>query len=121
MRQGWPNRATRGGKKSRAGWGASAEAVEQPGAGVGPTAVGRPDRDAEAGGRLLDGQPSEVAELDDRGHGLVLGGELGERLVEREQLVGRLLGGEVDLVEVDPAAPPAALLTPPAAGSFDED
>src|SRR5262249_34027194 len=63
MRQTPAARLTRGGKKSGPA-GRVAEAVVQPGPGVGPPAVGGGAGQVQAGGGLLDRQPAEEAEPD---------------------------------------------------------
>src|SRR5262245_8379194 len=54
----------------------------QPDLGVGPVPIGGCARDAQRVGRLLDRQPSEVAQLDQFGLGGILAGQLVQRLVQ---------------------------------------
>ena len=93
----------------------------EPGAGVPPGPVGGGQGDAQALGRLLQGQAAEEAQLDELGL---------ERVVERELLQGLVQGQELlrgpagaEGVEVRVFAPPAAavLLAPLAAGVLDQD
>src|SRR5262245_9630169 len=82
-----PRRASRAGSILRgpgAVVGATQLAVE-PDPGVRPVAVRRGARDAEGLGRLLNGQPAEVAQGDEPGLDRVLGGEPGQGLVEGQQ------------------------------------
>ncbi len=93
----------------------------EPGAGVGPVAVGSAQGYVEGRGSLLGGQAGEIAELDDLGGDRLLGGELIEGLVECQQIAGRVVVAESDLVEVDtlePAAMASSTLMP---GLLDED
>jgi hypothetical protein len=91
----------------------------EPGAGVGPVAVGGGDGQAEDLGRLGQGQPGEDAELRELGLGGVLGGELLEGLVEGQQVVVGLRRGGLGGVEVDAAALAAALEPMPAPGALE--
>ena len=75
----------------------------------------------EGRGSLLGGQAGEIAKLDDLGGDRLLGGELIEGLVECQQIAGRVVVAESDLVEVDtlePAAMASSTLMP---GLLDED
>ena len=76
----------------------AAQGVVQPGAGVAPAAVGGGQRDVEAIGRLLEGQAGEEAQRDDAGLDRIVLRDLAQRLVERQQLLGRSIG--TDRVEV---------------------
>src|SRR5438046_2284671 len=60
-----------------------ADLPEKPGAGVGPMALGGRGRDAEDLRRLFDGQADEIAELDEFGLLLVVGGEPVQGIVDR--------------------------------------
>ena len=81
----------------------------EPGPGDGPESLGGGRGDVEAGGGFVDGQPREVAELDQPRSVRVVSLELGECLVQCEQLLGGRDRGEV-VGKVDslqsPAGPP---------------
>src|SRR5262245_13665213 len=62
------------------------EGPEQPGAGEGPVAVGRPTGHPQGPRRLLLGQPGEEAELDQLGAGGLLAGQSLEGLVQGEDV-----------------------------------
>src|SRR5687768_15530886 len=83
--------------------------------------VGRRSADAQGFGGLLDRQTGEVAELDELGLFGVFFGELGQGVVEGDQVVGRGGEGEAGLVEVDAAEAAAAFGSGAAAGLLDED
>src|SRR5437762_12111457 len=70
---------------------AAADLAVEPGAGVNPMALGGGGRDAEGLGRLAKGQGGEVAELDQPGLERVHVLELPQGLIERQQVVSRLL------------------------------
>src|SRR5579864_1729963 len=66
-----------------------------PGSGVGPVAVRGCPRQAQGLGGLLNAEAGEIAELDQFGRLLVLGGQPIERLVNGEDLVGRRINRKV--------------------------
>ena len=76
-----------------AGVGARRSGLAEPGAGVGPVAVGGPRRDAEGLGGLLDGQPGEEAELDQLGRRRVVARRGRSRASSR---ASRSSGGPLD-------------------------
>src|SRR5262245_51218345 len=84
-----------------------ADLREQPGAGVSPVAFRRAARNPQEVGRLLDGQASEVAELDKLGFSRLQGRQAAERFVEGQEVVARTFGENQCLVQVNSAAPPA--------------
>src|SRR5262249_57443431 len=88
---------------------APAHRVEQPGAGIGPVAVGRPPCDPEGPGRFLLGQPGEEAELDQLRARRLLGRQAVKRLVESEQVQPSCVARDLRLVELDPTPVPAPL------------
>src|SRR5688500_18519633 len=73
--------------------------VLEPGARVGPIAVGGGGRDAEDGGRLLTGQAREVAELHQFRFDGVFAGEALQGVLEGEQLVARGLFAQFEGIE----------------------
>ncbi len=83
--------------------------VVQPGAGVGPIAVGGGARDTQDFGRLLDGQAREVAELDQISFHPVLARELCEGFVQRDEICRGRLASQVCIVEVE-SLPTTAML-----------
>jgi hypothetical protein len=93
----------------------------EPGPRIDPVAVGGPGGDAEDLGRRFAGEPSEVAQLEQRGLDRIALSELCRRGIEREQVLVRLRRRDEVGTEfltpmsaaVDPAAPPA--------GAFDRD
>ena len=87
-----------------------------PGAGVSPVAVGGGPRDPERLGGLLDAQPGEVAELDQPGRLGVFGIQAVERLVDGQDLVGRVVDGQVGLQQLQPGAGPPRASAAPAGG-----
>src|SRR5262245_6309718 len=62
----------------------------QPGAGVNPVALDGGGGDAQGLGRLLKGQAGEVAELDQPGLERLLGLELPQGFVQRQEVFGRV-------------------------------
>src|SRR5438128_718287 len=62
----------------------------EPGAGVGPVALGGRRGDAEEPGRLGAGEAAEIAQLDQLRLDRVLSGQLAQRLVDGQQVVVRL-------------------------------
>src|SRR5262245_63640549 len=108
------------GKKSPAGRG-PLDGLVQPGPGVRPQPVAGPRGDAQHGGRLGDRQAGEEPKVDQVGRGLVLGGEPGEGLVERDQVLRPLGDGNIDGFEFLSGQGPAGLQAPLAAGGVDED
>ena len=86
-----------------------------------PVAVDRAHRLAEDAGRLLHAQPGEVAEHDDLRQVRLLGLELLDRLVQRQQVVGRRLDEGHPFGQLDAPALAAVLVTGLAARLLDED
>jgi hypothetical protein len=78
-------------------------------------------RRREGGGGILQPKPGEEPELDQPGLHRVLGGQPGQCLVERQQVLVRQGAGESGLYEVDPGQRPPALLPALAAGVLDQD
>src|SRR5690242_1739906 len=76
-------RASPGREKSSAAGGLllTGDRAVEPHLGIGPVTVRRGARDLECLGGLLDGQPGEVAQLDQLGLGRVFAGQLLEGLV----------------------------------------
>src|SRR5262245_33885989 len=83
-------------------FGRPAQLLVQPGACVGPVAVGRPHRDPQRCRGLLDRQSGEVPQLNDSGNPFVLRGESRQSLVEGEKVVAGRKLGDVEAVEVKP-------------------
>src|SRR5690349_8733185 len=81
---------------------------------------GRP-RQAEAAGGLIDGEAGEVAELDQLGGLRILGGQAGEGLVDQQDLVVRVVDGQVGLEQVDAGESLPALAASLSAGVLDQD
>jgi hypothetical protein len=71
--------------------GRSVDRHPEPASGVRPVLLGRRDRDAQRGGRLLGAQAGEEPELDQIGLARVFRFELPEGLVQGEQAVAVLL------------------------------
>ena len=67
----------------------------EPGASVIPVPVGSRGRHAEGLAGLVHGQAREVTQLDEFCGGRILAGQLGESVVDREELVGGGLGGQI--------------------------
>src|SRR5262245_43233329 len=84
------------------------ERGEQPGAGDGPVALRGGLRDAQTRGGVLQRQARVVAEPDELRLARLLGGEAGEGVIEREEIVAGVEDGE-RLVQVDPLAVAAVL------------
>lgn len=93
----------------------------EPGAGVGPVAVGGARRDPQGGGGLIGRQPGEVPQLHQLGLFRMLLRETVEGLVESEELVVR--DGSGDSVEIEILPLPAAAVSDSllAAGLLDEN
>src|SRR5438034_164256 len=127
--EGWAIGVSRAGVNSprpldsggEGGNGASAEALEQPGADIAPLPVQRPLRQAEDFRRLVRRQPAEVAQQHDLRLDGVLLFQIIQGLVDGEDVVRRRLQdgpGLVQLLAAPAAAPHRAGLAP---GLLDED
>jgi DNA invertase Pin-like site-specific DNA recombinase len=91
------------------------------GPGVSPEAVGGAGCHPQRPGRLGEGHPGEVAELDPLGRARVGRLQPGQGLVDRQDLVGGLGGGEFDFLEIGAGRTDPALLAPLASGPFHQD
>src|SRR5262245_55035114 len=96
------------------------ELFQQPGAGVGPHLVGLARRDAEDGRGGGVAEPREVAQLDQFGGLGVDPGQLGEGLVQGQQLFRLFEGGDI-LSVAHPDATAAVLQTVFPAGRLHQD
>src|SRR5262245_18192335 len=85
------------------------QAAEQPDPGVGPDGVGLAGRHPEHRGRLFDGQPGEVVQLDQLGRLRVRGRELLQRLVHGDDVLERAGDGGAVSGQRRAAQPAAAL------------
>src|SRR5215831_12252196 len=84
---------------------------QEPGAGEGPIAFRGGARDVHQLGGLINGQAGEVAKFDQFGLGRLAGGETGQGLIQRQQVV---LGGvrkRNSLLQIDATASAAMALT----------
>ena len=72
----------------------------EPGASVIPVPLSRRGRHAEGLAGLVHGQAREVAQLDKFCGGRILAGQLGESVVDREELDGDGLGGQIQGINV---------------------
>src|SRR5688500_11517232 len=88
---------------------------------LGPVALRRAQADAERLGRLLLRHPAEESALHDLGLSCIDLLEPSERVVDRDQLLGSLLGAELHVVDRDALEHPAALRAAVAARVIDED
>src|SRR6516164_2168911 len=87
----------RASRNSRLFW--SVNLLVEPGAGVGPVAVGRGAGDVQTASGVLDGQPSEEAQLHQPRLDGILRRQLREGFVHCQQIVRRRFGGNSDGVE----------------------
>jgi Tfp pilus assembly protein PilN len=95
--------------------------LEEPGAGKSPGAVGGAPGDAQKIGCLLLGQAGEETQLDQFGSlGIVLR-EVGQGLIECEEIVRGQRFGELDLLDVNALPSATAFLSVLATRVFDED
>ena len=78
-----------------------AEMVVKPGAGVSPAAIRRGAGDAQAPGRLLDGQPDKEAQLDHLGLQRIFLGETVQGFVDGEQVVRGRRRRRFSLLQID--------------------
>ena len=97
------------------------EFAPQPGASVGPVAVGRALRQAEAPCRLRQRQAGEDAQLDQAGDQRFLACESGQRRIDGQQVAASLIDGQLSLQQVVPLPAPAVLLGLFASGLIDEN
>src|SRR5262249_55016500 len=81
----------------------------QPGAGEGPVALSRAQRDVEGLRRLLEREAGEEVELDEMGHARLLSVEAFQRFVEGDQLLVRRCVDELVVEQIN-ALPVAAAL-----------
>ena len=94
---------------------------KQPGPGVSPEPISRSAGHAEAYSGILDGHPGEQPELDHLGRLRVIFGEPGERLIDRDDLIGRGAGNPISLGELDPPSASAVDFGTLVAGIVDQD
>src|SRR5262245_43928237 len=92
-----------------------------PGARVSPIGIRGSGGNVEDRRGLLDRQAAEVAQLNESGSPGVPEGQPAKRLVERQQVLGGLRGGDLVRFEGLGRAAAAALLTVFAAGVLDQD
>src|SRR5262245_24279330 len=104
-------------RASRAG--PEAQFPAKPGPGVHPMPVRAAGGDPEGRGRLVSGQPGEVAQLDQLGLVRVVLRQAAQRRVEGQQVHARLRGGDRFGVIVLALPPPAVLEGRLAAGVVD--
>ena len=97
------------------------EPLQQPGFRDGPVALHRRGRDVEGIRRFGDVEAGEVAQLDDAAQSLVEGVQLGQRLVEREDVYDCALRADGDIVEPEHRDALSALLCVPPPRVVDQD
>ena len=99
----------------------AADFAEEPGAGVGPVALGGGGADAQDFGGFLEGEAGEVAELYELGLLRVVQGEAIEGVVDGEQFVVCNGDGNLDILKIDALKAAAVTLGLLAAGAVDEN
>ena len=87
----------------------TAQGSVEPGSRVSPDAIAFSGREAEHLGRLFDGQPGEVMQLDQLGGLRFLEGESLEGLVHGQQFLRWAVDREDGLVQIDPPLRPPCL------------
>ena len=95
--------------------------AEEPDAGEGPVALDGAWRDVEDFGDLFDGEAAEIAKLDDASLAGVLGGELGEGLIDGGDFVEAVGGDGEVVVHLDTTETAGATLGIVLTGVVDED
>jgi hypothetical protein len=89
----------------------AAKRLKEPGPSERPVSVGRAQGDPQRFRGLLGCQTREVAQLNDLGRLRLLGGKAIEGLIQCNQLVGRLVARDPELIEID-SLPFAAMAGP---------